>query len=89
MISGNYPNPFNPRTTIRFAVPTDEIVQLAIYDVRGIRLRYLVDGMRATGWHEVVWDGRDQHGRPLASGIYFAHLKAGDESFTTKLMLAK
>jgi hypothetical protein len=71
------PNPFNPRTTIRFDLPTAGPVRLAVYDVAGRRIRALVDSDLQPGPHQAVWDGRDSAGRAMASGSYFARLEAG------------
>jgi hypothetical protein len=67
----NAPNPFNPVTTIRFDLPFRSRVKLAVYNVRGQLVRVILDGDVAAGWKEVVWDGRDYLGRPVAAGIYF------------------
>ena len=73
----NSPNPFNPRTTIRFDLPTAGPVRLAVYDVAGRLVRTLVDGDLSPGTHEAVWDGRDLSGRAMASGSYLSRLEAG------------
>lgn len=75
---GNYPNPFNPTTTIRFQLPATGPVELAVFDVRGARVAGLVAGARAAGEHAVVWDGIDDLGRPVASGVYLYRLRAPD-----------
>jgi hypothetical protein len=68
------PNPFNPRTTLRFALETAGMVDLAVYDVSGRRVRALVSSPLSAGVQVVEWDGRDQDGRPVAAGIYVARL---------------
>jgi hypothetical protein len=77
----NFPNPFNPGTTIRFELPRAMQVRLSIYDLRGRHLATLVDGWRESG-DEVVWDGTDNSGNTLASGtyIYTLHTPEGSES---------
>ena len=85
----NYPNPFNPSTTIRFELPRQEVVSLHIIDLLGRRVRTLVEGELGAGEHAVVWDGRDQSGIEAAAGIYFARLRAGDETHTIKLLLVR
>ncbi len=87
----NWPNPFNPSTNIRFTVGggTPQAVALEIYDVRGRRLRSLVQGSLAPGTYLHRWDGRDEGGAEMASGIYFARLKVGKASETKKLTLLK
>jgi len=87
----NWPNPFNPSTNIRFTVGggSPQAVVLEIYDVRGRRLRSLTQGTLAPGTYLHRWDGRDEAGAELASGIYFARLKVGKASETKKLTLLK
>jgi hypothetical protein len=76
VLSQNAPNPFNPRTTIRFTLPADGGARLAIYDLAGRLVRTLVAGSLAAGEHEAVWDGCDDAGRAQASGSYLARLEA-------------
>jgi hypothetical protein len=87
----NWPNPFNPSTNIRFTVGGDapQAVALEVYDVRGRRLRSLTQGTLAPGTYLHSWDGRDEAGNELPSGIYFARLKVGKASETKKLTLLK
>jgi len=83
------PNPFNPATTLSFSLPDAAPVRLSIIDPAGRLVRTLLDGVQASGRHTIVWDGRDQEGRGVASGIYFARL-AGDGGTTSqKLVLSK
>lgn len=70
----NFPNPFNPRTTLRFETPEPGRVDLAVYDLRGRLLRHLAAEELDAGVHERIWDGRDDAGRELPSGSYFARL---------------
>jgi hypothetical protein len=72
----NYPNPFNPTTWIRFAISRLGPVRLDVYDVTGQRLRTLVQGTVEAGRYELLWDGRDDAGFNVASGAYFAVLRA-------------
>jgi len=74
----NYPNPFNPRTTLRFDLARAGRVELAVYDLQGRRVRVLVSETRPAGRHEVSWDGRDDQGHGLSSGIYFARVVLPD-----------
>jgi hypothetical protein len=85
----NVPNPFNPTTTIEFAVAVPARVQLVIYDVAGRRVRTLVDGQRRPDVYSVTWDGVDDRGQRVASGIYFYRLTAGAFSQTRKMVLLK
>lgn len=88
-LSQNYPNPFNPLTTIAFTVDPPGHVSLKVYDVTGRLLRVLVDGHRDAQHYEVSWDGRDDRGREMASGIYFYRLKTGGHTQTRKAVLMK
>ena len=83
----NYPNPFNSRTVIRFALPQSQEVQLTIYNLAGQKVATLTDGLRDAGSYSVQWDGRDDEGRTLASGVYLYRLHAGDRVQTRKLVL--
>lgn len=76
----NYPNPFNPSTVISFQLPVDSDVSLKIYDLQGRVVKSLVAGNLAAGKHEVTWDGRNESGARVASGVYVYRLKAGDPS---------
>jgi len=75
----NHPNPFNPHTTITYAMPADGIVRLQIYDLRGRLVRTLVDETASAGWHEVSWNGRDMSGDEVSSGVYLTRLEAGGD----------
>lgn len=70
----SHPNPFNGRTVVQYVLPEDGHVRLEIFDVRGKRVRLLVNGSRLTGDQQEVWDGHDNAGLPLASGSYFLRL---------------
>ncbi|MBM4129789.1 hypothetical protein FJ250_02010 [bacterium] len=89
VLHGAVPNPFNPRTTIRFAVPAPQQARLDIHAVDGRLVRRLLDGRVAAGAHEVTWDGRDDAGREVASGVYFHRLSSGGEARTGKMILAR
>jgi len=88
-LENNYPNPFNPKTTLRFNIPGRTRVNLSIYDVSGRLVATLVDGLVNGGNHEVTWDGRDEGGRPIASGIYFSSLRSDEISLKRKMLLMK
>ncbi|MEK9135710.1 MAG: FlgD immunoglobulin-like domain containing protein [Bacteroidota bacterium] len=82
----NYPNPFNPETRIRFALSKTEPTQLDVFDILGRHVRSLVKEQLSAGDHEVVWDGQNDEGRSVASGVYLYRLVAG-QSVNTKRML--
>ena len=88
-LSQNQPNPFNPTTTIRFVLPVREQVTLAIYDTNGRLVRTLVDEVEGYGAHEVTWDGRDDGGVAMGSGVYFCRLHAGKHTESKKMVLLK
>ena len=83
-LSAAYPNPFNPVTTLRFALPTEAQVSLTIYNLQGRQVVSLIDGNMDAGYHSVVWNA-DSH----SSGIYFVKMIAGEYVNTQKLMLVK
>jgi hypothetical protein len=85
----NDPNPFNPLTRIRFSLPAQLHVTLTIYDVEGRRVTTLVDGKRDAGVSEVIWNGRNAFGDPVATGVYFYQLRAKKKLLTKKLLLLK
>ena len=90
----NYPNPFNPETWIPYHLATDAAVVLTIYDVRGVSVRALTLGHQSAGIYEsrgrsVYWDGRNESGEPVASGVYFYTLTAGEFTATRKLLIVK
>jgi flagellar hook assembly protein FlgD len=72
-----FPNPFNPETVFAFRIPEAGLAVLEVYDVRGQLVRVLLEGRLEPGRHEAVWDGREQDGRPVPSGIYLVRLTAG------------
>ncbi|MCB9515666.1 MAG: T9SS type A sorting domain-containing protein [Candidatus Latescibacteria bacterium] len=90
-LMGNFPNPFNPSTTLRFTVPagSGEPLRLEVFDVRGRLVRVLAEGVFAAGEHSAVWDGRDGEGRPQGSGVYFSRLTQGQAQQQGKLLLLK
>jgi len=86
----NFPNPFNPETQIRFSVGGQENVKLIIYDVMGRQVRTLVNGESfRPGFHVVNWDGLDNAGHKVASGMYIYRIKAGDFIADKKMLLVK
>lgn len=85
----NAPNPFNPSTTIRFGLERSGYVDLAVYDVAGRRVRTLIAQDYAAGEHRMRWDGRDDRGVDVPSGIYFARLSADGRTLSRKMTLLK
>jgi hypothetical protein len=90
----NYPNPFNPVTRIEYWVPggsgvSQSPVSLVVYDVRGARVRTLVSRQQASGRYVVEWDGRDNNGTPVGSGVYFYRMSTGEFQDSRKMVLLK
>jgi hypothetical protein len=86
----NVPNPFNPITSIAYAVPDGGAdIDLAVFNIAGVRVATLASGRVAGGRKSVTWDGTDAHGAPVASGIYFVRLTAEDTVLTRKVVLLK
>ena len=89
----NYPNPFNPTTTIRYNIKQASKVKLKIYNLLGQEIRTLVNGSQEAGYQSIIWDGRDNIGVPVASGIYIYQLAAnpasgtGDRFINTRKMI--
>jgi hypothetical protein len=86
---GVHPNPFNPTTTVQFELASPARVRVRVYDVQGMLVRTLLDEDRAAGEHAINWDGRDNQGHALASGIYFMHMSAGLYQTTRKVVMLK
>jgi flagellar hook assembly protein FlgD len=83
------PNPFNPSTTIDYDLPASVTVTLRIYDLLGREIRTLVNELQIAGFHQVVWDGRDQRGNRVGSGVYLYTMTAGAFVETRKMTLLK
>jgi DNA-binding beta-propeller fold protein YncE len=85
----SHPNPFNPTTRLRFALPAAGAARLSLHDVQGRELRVLIDGWLPAGEQDLTWDGRDGSGRLLPGGLYFARLAGPTAAKTVKLVLLK
>jgi hypothetical protein len=88
-LSQNYPNPFNPTTTIRFSLPETGQVKLIIYNVLGQRVKELVNASKPAGYHEVIWNGKNESGVQAASGLYIYRLETADGIQSKKMLLIK
>lgn len=84
-----YPNPFNPRTTVYFSVPSDTYVRLTVYDVAGRRVRDLTEGMFHAGEHAIDWNGEDRSGRVMACGTYIVRLETEGHEQVQRVTLVK
>jgi hypothetical protein len=85
----NYPNPFNPTTTIRFGLPEAQRVFISIYSITGENVINLVDDYLSEGYHNVVWNGINQSGNKVASGVYIYEMRAKNKHFIRKMLFAK
>lgn len=85
----NFPNPFNPLTSIRYDLPENEYVTVTIYDMLGRQVRQLVDSFQEAGFKSIVWDATNDYGSPAAAGVYLYKIQAGDFMQTRKMVLLK
>ncbi len=85
----NYPNPFNPETNINFELPASQDVSLEVYNILGQNVKSLANGVYEAGYHTVSWNGTNNSGENVPSGIYFYSLKTADFSKTNKMMLIR
>ncbi len=89
VLNGNYPNPFNPTTTISFSLPTEQNIELTIYNIKGQKVKTLYSGSADVGEHTVVWEGKDNNDKQVSSGIYFYKLKTNNKELTRKMLMMK
>ncbi|HPS38159.1 MAG TPA: chitobiase/beta-hexosaminidase C-terminal domain-containing protein [Candidatus Cloacimonadota bacterium] len=88
-LTGNYPNPFNPETTISYTVKETSPVTIGVYNLKGQLVKTLINETKASGNHTVVWNGTDENGRAVSSGMYYYKMYAGKYSSTKKMILMK
>ena len=88
-VAQNFPNPYNPETTIPYGLPEGVHVRLVIYNVLGQEIRTLVNEMQPAGYHRVVWDNKDAFGRSVSNGVYLYRIVAGDFVQTKKMLILK
>ncbi len=88
-LHNNYPNPFNLSTTIHFQIPVEEHVKIAIYNILGQHVRTLIDKSYQRGDHQITWDGTNEAGKTVESGVYFCRIEAGDFNQSQKMVLLK
>lgn len=89
LLMSNYPNPFNPSTTISFNLPSVMNCKLEIYNLKGQRVTSLLNETRGAGKHTIIWDGLDEAGRPVSSGIYFYRLTTPQRTISAKMLMIK
>jgi hypothetical protein len=85
----NFPNPFNPNTEIKYAVPVKGLVSINIYNLRGALIRNLVSREHDPGYYRLIWDAQDDQGQQVASGMYICKLETGGKSLIRKMMLTR
>ena len=88
-LSQNYPNPFNPSTTLKYALKEDRYVKLNIYNMLGQRVKTLVNVFQSAGYKQVIWNGTNENGVKVPSGLYIYRIEAGDFVDTKKMLLLK
>ena len=85
----NFPNPFNPTTTIQYDLPEDSRIRLTVYDIQGREVSVISDGVQPAGFRSVIWNGKDAHGIPASAGMYFLRLDTPSFHDTRKMILLK
>ncbi len=88
-LTQNYPNPFNPETNIQYTLPCDTRVTLAIYNLLGQKIRTLVDIDKVAGNHQITWDGLNDAGQQVSSGVYYYILITKDARLVRKMTLVR
>ena len=89
ILYANYPNPFNPITKISFSLPKEEDIELAIYNIKGQKVKILYSGIAEEGKHSIIWEGKDTNGKEVSSGLYFYKLKTNKKELTRKMLMLK
>ena len=85
----NYPNPFNPETTISFSIPEDSKVRIDVFNIKGQHIRTVVNGYLEPDFYNIIWNGKDENGKYASSGIYFYKMNTGDYTSIKKMILMK
>ena len=85
----NYPNPFNPSTTIEYMVGDEDLIEITIFNVKGQKIRTLVRDFKSPGRYRVHWDGRNDRGATVSTGMYFYRFRAGSYSPVKKMLLIR
>ncbi|KQC05826.1 MAG: hypothetical protein APR54_08025 [Candidatus Cloacimonas sp. SDB] len=89
ILMNNYPNPFNPETTIKFSIPEDKFTEVTIFNLKGQKVKTLLSEVIESGSNSVIWNGTDQNNKPVSSGVYFYNLSTGSTNLTKKMILLK
>jgi hypothetical protein len=85
----NYPNPFNPETSISFQVPKTSHIKIDVFNLLGQHIRTLIDEEKAPGSYQIMWNGLDDQGKPVSSGVYLCKMQAGDFTAMKKMVLVR
>jgi hypothetical protein len=85
----NYPNPFNPATTISYNMPKSNYIKIDIYNQVGVMVRHLYSGQRDQGYHSIMWNSKDNYGKPVSAGLYFYSIRSVNYTFSGKMLLVK
>lgn len=85
----NYPNPFNPETSISYSIPVDGKVVVTVYNLKGQKVKQLLNENMVAGRHSIVWNGKNSHGKSVSSGLYFVKIEHSNINRVHKMMLMK
>ena len=85
----NYPNPFNPSTNITFEIPNNSFVEINIYNLKGQKIKTLLNQQKIQGLHQIIWNGHSDHGRPMPAGLYLYEVKTERFFYSKKMILLK
>jgi len=88
-LHNNFPNPFNPVTTLRYDLPENSLVIITVYDMLGRQVKTLVNQAQDAGYRSVIWDSTNNYGKPISAGIYLYQIQAGEYISTKKMVLLK
>jgi YD repeat-containing protein len=86
---GNFPNPFNPNTTISFSLDKEQHISLLIYNLKGQKIKTLLNSIKLNGFHTISWNGTNDNDHPVSSGMYFYQLQTESQSLTKRMLLLK
>ena len=85
----NFPNPFNPITTLRYDLPENSLVSITIYDIMGREVKSLINQTQDAGFRSVLWNATNDYGKPVSAGVYLYQIQAGEFVQTKKMVLLK
>ena len=85
----NYPNPFNPETTISFSIQNNSNIELSIFNIKGQKIKTLINEQMQKGEHSIIWSGFDENNKPVSSGIYLYKIKSENQELVKRMLLLK